>query len=191
MTTIHISDYDIEVQSSGHLACKQHGTIWDKHVKMVVVNHLDAMPLWADVIEAFDMLHKDAYTFMVPFMPEMEVFAQVELREAVTTGRVLYLVDPRGAVEPYRLGVLFPGEGRNVARNMIYQWFVPQVSGPSGPVNLRCKASSHRPEQQVLLEKHLKDEAAAYAEKWLLLFTDMCRACNVIKSDVANFVPSY
>lgn len=182
---------EVIMKSDGHLACKtDNGTVWDRHIKLVVVNDLDVPILWEDITESFESLHKDAYSFMVPYMPEMEIFVQVELKEPVGTGRTIYLISPDSGT-PFRVGTLFPGEGRNIVRNLIHQWFISQISGPKGMKKFRCEASSHNPRQQALLEAHLKNEAKALGEQWLLMFTKMCYSCNVIKNDVANFVPSF
>jgi hypothetical protein len=178
--------------SDGHLMCQLHRQHWCDHVKEAIQSDLEVADLWSEV-GTQNELGYDVTTVMVPYCPVLNVWAKVDLRVQAGEGRVAWLVPPDGGGAE-RLGILFPGEGRNILRQMIHNWFVPKqynlVGRDAGtPIKLRCRASSHAPVQQNELTTNLHSENTEWGERWLIFYTGMCHACVVIQSDIADLVP--
>lgn len=178
---------EVESKKDGHLFCKAHKTIWDKHVKLAIMTGVEAADLWNEVNN--DMPFPGVTPVMVPYQPDMNVWAKVELREEAANGRVAYLIDPETAAA-HRIGFLFPGEGRNSLRGLVHNWLIPhQFNTDGSPRTMRCRASSHAPVQHNELQRNLNFAGKQWGERWLLYFTGMCYACNKIKADIGNMVP--
>lgn len=176
---------EIESRTDGHLYCTYCDVIWCKHVKNTIVNGYDADLIW-HYLEDTDRL-----TVMVPLSTETDLWIPVEITEPASSGRDVLLHVPPHAKDEAIIGVLFPGEGRNVIRQLIYNWFLPQLFDPvTGiPRTLACTATSHKPKQHVIMKKRLNDPKTKTGEQWLLRFTGMCHECSQMLSAVNDLVP--
>jgi hypothetical protein len=180
---------EIKSLNNGHLKCSGCEKYWCSHIQFAIMGGLDRDDLW-DNLSSDSGLLSDTL-IMVPYVPALEIWPKVQIREEEAGGRAIYLSHPETGDDEH-LGTLFPGEGRNVIRDLIHNWFVPQQFTAEGKrFELVCKSTSHKIMEQSKLQAHMKSEKFIYGELWLIKFTHMCHSCNVIHEQaMSGLVPS-
>jgi hypothetical protein len=161
---------------------------WCNHVQWVVTTSHDAMPKGPDSAHVEFVKYPD--NMLIPMFPTKGVrdaaFQTVWLGPIEQDGsREVRMVTQWRMAEPTELlGWIFPGEGRNVIRQMIIEWVRAKyrtASACTSPVHKDFAWSKGDDRTQPLSERNL-------ADLYLLLKTNECLSCHQF-SDMSADAP--
>jgi len=172
--TIHAADDGSEVvERDGALVCtcpSSNKAGWCSHVQNVVQRGIDAQPSGS--------LHADFVLIpskiIVPVFPSKGFFQEVWLDSVEADGsrKVAFSFDP--TAKGVTLGWLFPGECRNVVRNMLLEW----LKGLYLTVST-CTSTIHKNQKWSKADKREDDiESRDLVDLWCLLVHSECYACH-------------
>lgn len=177
-------------ENDGTMHCMDDKSNWCKHIEAMVKVGLDA-----EVMFASDAYHYGS-AIKVPLVPSEGLYAEVRCGKAFEdTGAYQFdLVDPkrpliRGLLDLQFLGFINPseGEGRNVLRGMVYDWFRANVDLRT----LSCSVSAHGFNQEQMMQYNLKhpDSKEGVSEAFGLWLLDNCRKCRFDMDNLFDMVP--
>lgn len=170
----------MEDAKSGFLRCGECGDTadWCRHMEGSVRQREDAQSMW----EIFDkelcsdlQEHFPHHTIFVPISPTNKLWAEVEVfRSAMIPSAMAMLLMGSGtkAGVVADLGYLNRGDGRNVIRSIIVDWFQGKVEG-----SLVCQAGAHGFSQEMQWQKNVKSPHMNLFENWSIYFNEQCLSC--------------
>lgn len=184
----------VVAEDDGRLVCETHGSNWCGHIEKVVKEGLDVESLWSmagHTDEEDDDDYEGINDIKVPLVPSEGLYAEVHLRAVYNKDKwigsyaadVIYPMerDPDfGTIETQKMGLLNSGEGRLILREMVINWFYPELEVPSRP---KCTSRLHTYTEQYAVEKIDKEGSVRERSRkklmntWTMVFYGKCIFC--------------
>ena len=173
------TDYRGEVWSikptpSGELRCFRCQAIWCEHSLNAVIDVLDPNSLWTQ-------LEEGVTKFIIPVRPSETILPRVKLtwlhdnRDTVRVemDRLDQEVTRLTHLTPF-IGFLNRGEGRIHVRQMIVNWFEPELDLSMH----RCTGRPHDWRREVAVQEQCnRNKTFLFTNCWKLLFEGVCALC--------------
>lgn len=164
----------------GLLVCMKDETAWCDHIDQVVKMGLDAKSIRADCTE------QEVMYLEVPVFPTDGIFGRVFLHPRKSGTFDVNLNEPIDVVTTKKmkrakgphLGILCPGEGRVILRNMILDWLQGITPEPPTPVTT-CSSFRHGYQRKLDFTTIMKfgHPRARMIEAWCLYWYTKCYGC--------------
>jgi len=145
---------------------------WCEDIQKVLVDRLDAEDVWNHGQSVDPWLPHVS----VPIMPTRQLWTVVRLHPVGDDYMRVIKTEPhrRGTGDPPSMGFIGKGEGRLIIREMICDWFEPQLS----LAKHSCRSIHHSPRKTMLVEQTCRNDAAAlFLNCWTMYHFDTCEFC--------------
>jgi hypothetical protein len=172
--------------SDTHLRCSECEMVWCDHIKQAIRETTDSVLIWTD-----DMPEIIA----VPYVPSSDLWVEVALREpekATFQYKEVFLVSPRDASLYDRLGTLMPGEGREVLRELVHNWFLMEIADDKGELReMVCRKTTHaradaRARWKKIRNSVKSDQGPWLAEMWSITWWKACTFCRDLQQQAMD-----
>lgn len=165
----------ISTNKEGDLHCHLHMENWCKCIKKIYVNNLDAESLWVEISK---LVHDGWIGVKVPVSVVANIWVDTRIWRIANEISVSVICPDTG--EQQRLGILWPGEGRNVIRLMVYNWFIPKLIDleTGHEIALKCDSTSHNVTASIQAQRNLDNPNMCVAEQWSLYWKRRCLYCE-------------
>jgi hypothetical protein len=189
ITTHGTSSPMVVAEDNGQLMCNRHKSSWCHHIEQVIRQGLDIESLWsmAGHADEEDDDYEGINYIQVPLVPSEGLYAEVHLRAVYNKDKwigsyaadVIYPMerDPDfGTIETPKMGLLNPGEGRLILREMVINWFYPELEVPS---HARCASKLHTVLEQSGVAQIKKGGTSKdkLMNTWTMVFYGKCIFC--------------
>lgn len=161
----------VNPRPTGALVCSKCQPSWCRHIQYVVEHGLDDRSVWDHGFSLDPCLPNVS----IPVMPSFSLWMSVKLTRVGDSTAVLkvYIHHPRPTEAEKLLGFIGEGEGRNILRQMVIEWFEPRLHGD--PV--ACGNILHSVGRDVRQSEVVQDEAGKFANAWTLYHFGECIVC--------------
>lgn len=151
---------------------------WCMHIELLTIENGDANPIW----EMGELL----WSIQIPLFPTANLWTRASLKYVTKVDAYAVGISTDEATENIQMGYLHRGEGRNVIRQMILDWFDGQFGRST---TLTCMSSSHKPFQELQWQEAMKDDNRRIKNLWSVWDTHSCIACSVSPDAFDDLVP--
>lgn len=179
----HWPDVMVTPRPTGTLACSRCTPNWCEHIQRVVTDGLDATSVWDHVIS-----NPTLPNVTVPILPSKNLWLTVQLLRpenpvgSITSAKVKISHPkpiPRRPESEEVLGFIAEGEGRNVLRQMLLDWFEPLVPPDGHVLSDGCKNLHHSPSTQYKLVNEVRgSQVNKFANAWTNYHFQKCIICH-------------
>jgi hypothetical protein len=131
--------------------------------------------------------HFPHHTLFIPISPTNKLWAEVEVfRSAMIPSAMAMLLMGSGIKSGViaDLGYLNRGDGRNVIRSIITDWFQGKVDG-----KLICQSAAHNFSHEMQWQKNVESAHMKLFENWSIYFNEQCLSCFQRNMQVRNQWP--
>ena len=122
----------------------------------------------------------------IPIFPTKSLWARGELLYVGKFDAYKVGIDTDESTQSVHIGFLHRGEGRNVIRQMILDWFDGQFGAST---TVKCRSASHKPLQELQWTQAMKDDNKRIQNLWSVWDTHSCIACIGLVGDMSDLVP--
>lgn len=158
---------------------------WCQHLTDVILHELDVSFIWKHLAPLSSAYTSNWTLVEIPVMPSMNFIVQCRLEAtAPDVARLIAKRDNPDDKDTYFIGFVNEGEGMQIMRQMVHDWFVGKASYldqvyNKNPKNLtwHCLSQSHGIQSQEVWAKHLASVTSRLAEYWSLWNYKMCLTC--------------
>ena len=166
----------------GNIRCQScpESPTWCMHVEMLTIENGDAEPIW-------EMGENEAmFGLQIPMFPTKDLWARAELVYVGKVDAYTVGIDTDESTENIRMGFLHRGEGRNVIRQMILDWFDGQFGAST---NLQCMSASHKVSSEIAWIDAMRDDNKRILNYWSVWDTHSCIYCKNGEGDMSDLIP--
>lgn len=175
----------VQTTVPGYLKCGVCSAIWCTHIRDIIQRGEDASSMWEE-------FHSEQWDLVsIPLVPTDSIHI-VTILEPISE-EIDYALsvsvhlpgDTPSKLSPF-LGHINEGEGRSVIREMIIDWFEPEVEKPQE----KCLSHRHDRSRDYHLYKHLNGNYnKRYSNQWTLHFFRLCMKCYQDEMDEIGKAP--
>lgn len=156
---------------------------WCRHLEFLIKNNHDSQMIWEDERDLSGAI------IHVPVFPNHNIWVVIDVNDSAPGGSYSTSFDvpslAGGTPITTFLGFFGPGEGLNVLRQMLLDWF-QQLNTTA----MQCHASSHKFKEESAWSRNMKDRTKRQVEFWSVLMDKMCLTCAAKISNADDLVPS-
>lgn len=167
----------------GNIRCQgcPESPTWCMHVELLTVENGDAEPMW-------QLFSEDAaFGLQIPMFPTKNLWARASLMYVGKVDAYKVGIDAEEFTESIQIGFLHHGEGRNVIRQMILDWFDGQFGMSK---TLKCMSASHKVTAEMYWVEAMQDDNKRIQNLWSVWDTHSCIDCNSLAAgDMSDLVP--
>ena len=154
---------------------------WCMHIEMLTIENGDAESLWKYGED------EAMFSVQVPMFPTNGLWARAELMYVGKFDAYKVGIDAEEFTENIRIGFLHRGEGRNVIRQMILDWFDGQFGMSK---TIKCMSASHKVSSEIAWVDAMRDDNKRILNYWSVWDTHSCIYCkNGADTDMSDLVP--
>jgi hypothetical protein len=154
--------------------------VWCMHIERLTIENGDAEFMWQNFGE------ESAFGLQIPMFPTKSLWTRAELRYVSKVNAYIVFIQTEEGTEHVQMGYLHQGEGRNVIRQMILDWF----DGRYGmSTTIKCVSASHKVSSEMAWVDAMKDDNKRILNFWSVWDTHTCVYCKNGEGDISDLIP--
>lgn len=151
--------------------------LWCMHIELLTIENGDADWIWS---------WAPTFEVMIPMFPTSGLWVRASLRLVEKYDACVVSIETDESTEHIRMGFLHEGEGRNVIRQMILDWFDGQFGAST---DLKCMSASHKLSSEVVWGDAMRDANKRILNFWSVWDTHTCVYCRNGEGDISDLIP--